>query len=48
MTHFVTLYSTERFLVNIRNMCALIVMQVLDTVFKWKSGSVKTWTFHVC
>lgn len=20
-------------------MCALIVMQVLDTVFKWKSGS---------
>ena len=46
--NFVILYSTERFLVNIRNMCILIVMQVLDKMFKWKSGSVKTETLYVC
>lgn len=47
MTQFCD-YSTERFLVNIRNMCILIVMQVLDKMFKWESGSVKTETFYVC
>lgn len=36
-----TLYSTERFLANMRNMHALVVLQVSDKMFEKKSGSVK-------